>query len=284
MSGFLQGVGVALNAGKDIERRDRQDRMAAMEESDARRRQSLMKIRQAAIIEMLRRQQERESGAQGGAKFGGLYDDAKNGGDLPSVFGEPVRPTTSLDEMLLLGLAPRAEPAIGLRMRGGQGLVPPPGFSDGGPVRVPASAPVGVVATPPGTAGFSPAAGAMPPWIQGYRDGGPVRDLRMMRVDQMTGAPPAPAYPEPQAGSTGGLPMDEVMARFRGVPVEAVRAERERKLQDALRKRGEVRGPGTGTSDSIPARLSDGEYVIPAEVVRRKGTDFFDKLLNERKK
>jgi len=30
--------------------------------------------------------------------------------------------------------------------------------------------------------------------------------------------------------------------------------------------------------------LSDGEYVIPAEVVRRKGTDFFDKLLNERKK
>ena len=78
--------------------------------------------------------------------------------------------------------------------------------------------------------------------------------------------------------------MDEVMARFRGVPVEAVRAERERKLQDALRKRGEVRGPGTGTSDSIPARLSDGEYIIPAEVVRRKGTDFFDKLLNERKK
>ena len=287
--GVLQGLGIAINAGKDIERRDRQDRMAALAEEQARFTAREQKALLAAIAAMARnaelRRARRQAGqAAVGSRFSGLYDDAKNGGDLPSVFGEPVRPTTSLDEMLLLGLAPRAEPAIGLRMRGGQGLVPPPGFADGGPVRVPASAPVGVVATPPGTAGFSPAAGAMPPWIQGYRGGGPVRDLRMMRVDQMTGAPPAPAYPEPQAGSTGGLPMDEVMARFRGVPVEAVRAERERKLQDALRKRGEVRGPGTGTSDSIPARLSDGEYVIPAEVVRRKGTDFFDKLLNERKK
>lgn len=32
-----------------------------------------------------------------------------------------------------------------------------------------------------------------------------------------------------------------------------------------------VRGPGTGTSDSIPAALSDGELVIPADDVRRYG-------------
>ena len=25
---------------------------------------------------------------------------------------------------------------------------------------------------------------------------------------------------------------------------------------------GEVNGPGTGTSDSVPARLSDGEFVV----------------------
>jgi len=30
-------------------------------------------------------------------------------------------------------------------------------------------------------------------------------------------------------------------------------------------------GPGTGTSDSIPARLSHGEYVMTAEAVRRLG-------------
>lgn len=44
---------------------------------------------------------------------------------------------------------------------------------------------------------------------------------------------------------------------------------------------GRVSGPGTGISDSIPARLSDGEYVIPADVVKRKGVEFFDKLLEK---
>lgn len=44
---------------------------------------------------------------------------------------------------------------------------------------------------------------------------------------------------------------------------------------------GAVSGPGTGISDSIPARLSDGEYVIPADVVKHKGVEFFDKLLEK---
>ena len=34
---------------------------------------------------------------------------------------------------------------------------------------------------------------------------------------------------------------------------------------------GEIIGPGTGTSDSIPARLSDGEYVMTASAVRGAG-------------
>jgi len=34
---------------------------------------------------------------------------------------------------------------------------------------------------------------------------------------------------------------------------------------------GEIMGPGTGTSDSIPARLSDGEFVMTAEAVRNAG-------------
>ncbi|MCC7257844.1 MAG: hypothetical protein IT486_05695 [Gammaproteobacteria bacterium] len=37
---------------------------------------------------------------------------------------------------------------------------------------------------------------------------------------------------------------------------------------------GLVSGPGTSTSDSIPARLSAGEFVLRAEVVRRVGVDF----------
>ena len=41
---------------------------------------------------------------------------------------------------------------------------------------------------------------------------------------------------------------------------------------------GYVRGPGTSTSDSIPARLSAGEYVLRADTVRRLGVDFLHRL------
>ena len=36
---------------------------------------------------------------------------------------------------------------------------------------------------------------------------------------------------------------------------------------------GEVDGPGTGTSDSIPAMLSDGEFVFTAKAVKQLGVD-----------
>ena len=38
-----------------------------------------------------------------------------------------------------------------------------------------------------------------------------------------------------------------------------------------LDKGGELKGPGTGTSDSIPAMLSDGEFVMTAKAVRGAG-------------
>ena len=50
-----------------------------------------------------------------------------------------------------------------------------------------------------------------------------------------------------------------------------------------------VQGPGTGTSDSIPAvidgqqpaALSNGEYVIPADIVQKYGVQFFDQLTEQ---
>ncbi|MEY2654269.1 MAG: Erwinia phage PEp14 [Pseudomonadota bacterium] len=51
---------------------------------------------------------------------------------------------------------------------------------------------------------------------------------------------------------------------------------------------GKIVGPGTGVSDSIqgvntsdgsPIRVSNGEYIIPSDVVKAKGTEFFDKLV-----
>lgn len=41
---------------------------------------------------------------------------------------------------------------------------------------------------------------------------------------------------------------------------------------------GSVRGPGTGTSDSILARLSNGEYVLRAAAVRHYGTGLLDQM------
>ncbi len=42
---------------------------------------------------------------------------------------------------------------------------------------------------------------------------------------------------------------------------------------------GHVSGPGSGTSDSIPAWLSDGEYVLPADTTKKVGIGNLDRLL-----
>ena len=41
--------------------------------------------------------------------------------------------------------------------------------------------------------------------------------------------------------------------------------------QNFPRKTGPINGPGTGTSDSIPAMLSDGEFVFTAKALRAMG-------------
>ena len=46
---------------------------------------------------------------------------------------------------------------------------------------------------------------------------------------------------------------------------------RERQSAETLADGGEVEGPGTGTSDSVPAMLSDGEFVLTAKAVRGAG-------------
>ncbi|WP_050626701.1 hypothetical protein [Bradyrhizobium viridifuturi] len=46
----------------------------------------------------------------------------------------------------------------------------------------------------------------------------------------------------------------------------------------ALDTGGHVRGPGTSTSDSIDAKLSDGEYVVKASTVKKMGVDWMDRL------
>jgi len=49
----------------------------------------------------------------------------------------------------------------------------------------------------------------------------------------------------------------------------------------AIDPKADVNGPGGPVDDEIPAMLSNGEYVIPSDVVRAKGEEFFDKLLEK---
>ena len=67
------------------------------------------------------------------------------------------------------------------------------------------------------------------------------------------------------AGATGGTSPGTLFASF---------------LQGSqgLASGGYVTGPGTSTSDSVPARLSAGEYVLRADAVRRWGVAFLDTL------
>ena len=44
---------------------------------------------------------------------------------------------------------------------------------------------------------------------------------------------------------------------------------------------GEVEGPGSGVSDSIPARLSDGEFVVTKKATDRLGADNLQLLMDE---
>lgn len=44
---------------------------------------------------------------------------------------------------------------------------------------------------------------------------------------------------------------------------------------------GEVEGPGTGISDSIPARLSDGEFVITKKATDQIGADNLQKMMDD---
>jgi len=101
------------------------------------------------------------------------------------------------------------------------------------------------------------------------------------------------------AAGSGGLGDEEVPQNdpMRGYPVGKSRLgtgrignklynlddedERKQYFEDNKKRRetetvysaagGEVNGPGTGTSDSVPARLSDGEFVLTAKAMRGAG-------------
>lgn len=69
-----------------------------------------------------------------------------------------------------------------------------------------------------------------------------------------------------------GVPTEEQRARSQQIAeFYADRAGINRSGIATVKEGGEIVGPGTGTSDSVPALLSDGEFVMTAKAVRNAG-------------
>jgi hypothetical protein len=91
--------------------------------------------------------------------------------------------------------------------------------------------------------------------------------------------PPSTVIPMGATMSPGGIAQPYNVAGMYGVPLiygQDGQPRRMAKGGDAKvtqfpRRNGPINGPGTGTSDDIPAMLSDGEFVFTAKAVRNAG-------------
>ena len=105
------------------------------------------------------------------------------------------------------------------------------------------------------TGAFSPEQPQVPPGFEGMMDSPGQRLLEQ--------------YPERYGLSFGGVNTMSQTAPYQMYrPYGAATGG---STSDFPRKNGHISGPGTGTSDDIPAMLSDGEFVFTAKAVRNMG-------------
>ena len=85
-------------------------------------------------------------------------------------------------------------------------------------------------------------------------------------------------------GSLAGMFMADG-GEVEGLPSGSIAASQRRGMPQTqgipFTQDGPVQGPGDGSGidDRVPAQLSEGEFVIPADVVRKKGEEFFENLI-----
>tara|TARA_R110002126_G_scaffold264163_1_gene407144 strand:- start:666 stop:1184 length:519 start_codon:yes stop_codon:yes gene_type:complete len=80
------------------------------------------------------------------------------------------------------------------------------------------------------------------------------------------------ASSDPQTLATAtGTSLDQAKAYLGSIYGNSTTAMAAKGGIMTLQGGGEIMGPGSGTSDSIPARLSDGEFVMTADAVRGAG-------------
>ena len=109
----------------------------------------------------------------------------------------------------------------------------------------------------------------------------------LMYSDASGGAGSASITPSPKPAEQPMQSIQQQTESFNSTPPaqsqwdQNLRASQPKQGEQNFAVGGMVRGPGTTTSDSIPAKLSDGEYIIPADVVRYYGTDKLDKMVEK---
>ena len=104
--------------------------------------------------------------------------------------------------------------------------------------------------------------GAITDWITGAQSfGDAMKNILQQLIAQLI---QAAIYATIVAACTGG--SGGFAARWKGA------------FGKAFASGGSVAGPGTGTSDSVPAMLSNGEYVLNAQAVDRLGVPFLNGL------
>lgn len=120
------------------------------------------------------------------------------------------------------------------------------------------------------------------PRIMSYANGGDVEQLLVpagmslsddeMMLDEPTGGDPL----LPLAEILGPDKANEMYEAISVYPVVEEIATMATQTSDGI-----VSGIGTGTSDEVPARLSDGEFILPKEVVDHIGVEKLEALLEE---
>lgn len=150
------------------------------------------------------------------------------------------------------------------------------------------------------------------PDYQAYAEGGEVEDEMLDENMPDEDMPPMEELETEEEsllqpmGMEDEMPMDEDMEDEEDygdmdaiIDTSALSEEEEKVLDDAIEmlpelegiipklvateftEDGEVEGPGTGTSDSIPALLSDGEFVFTAKAVKNIGVDKLRKMMKQ---
>ena len=132
---------------------------------------------------------------------------------------------------------------------------------------------------------------------KGYAEGGEVMSVpeeqmqALMAQEQMMPSMPEEVMPEQEDNSdmveriASVLSQEEMVVLNEALDMHPELVVILDKAMDAISTTGEfdgegpVNGPGTETSDSIPARLSDGEFVFTAKAVKQIGVDKLRKMM-----